>query len=69
MQSDKDTSDIKSRGLTVVTELGTPVDIMAVLQMSWHQRFRVRTLIGRNREVSGKSVELGTGRFKIILKK
>ena len=47
MQSDRDTSDIKSRGLTVVTELGTPVDIMAVLQMSWHQRFRVRTLIGR----------------------
>ena len=41
MQSDKDTSDIKSRGLTVVTELGTPVDLMAVLQMSWHQRFRV----------------------------
>ncbi|XP_028407704.1 extracellular tyrosine-protein kinase PKDCC-like [Dendronephthya gigantea] len=46
-QNDQDSADIQNRGLTVVTELGTPLNLMTVLQMAWPQRFRIAVGLAR----------------------
>ncbi|XP_046845027.1 extracellular tyrosine-protein kinase PKDCC-like isoform X2 [Xenia sp. Carnegie-2017] len=46
-QNDQDTGNVKTRGLTVVTELGTPLNLMTILQMAWHERFRIAVGLAR----------------------
>lgn len=40
-QNELNTDDLKSRGLTMVTELGTELDVLTLVQLPWQERFRI----------------------------
>ena len=41
-QNELNTADLKTRGLTMVTEIGSALDVITLLQLPWQERFRVR---------------------------
>lgn len=40
-QNEVNSNNIKERGLTMITELGQPIDVLALLQLPWQERLRV----------------------------
>lgn len=40
-QNELNTADLKSRGLTMVTEIGTELNVLTLVQLPWQERFRI----------------------------
>lgn len=46
-QNELNDADVKTRGLTMVTELGTRLDVITLIQLPWHERFRICVSLAR----------------------
>ncbi|XP_031557895.1 extracellular tyrosine-protein kinase PKDCC-like [Actinia tenebrosa] len=40
-QNEVNSNNIKERGLTMITELGQPIDVLSLLQLPWQERLRI----------------------------
>lgn len=40
-QNELNDADVKTRGLTMVTEVGSKLDVIRLIQLPWHERFRI----------------------------
>lgn len=40
-QNELNNADLETRGLTMVTEIGKKIDVISLVQLPWHERFRI----------------------------